>query len=116
MKKDRNTFFQEAQMSSASYFPNMMPYQNMGGMPMQAPMQAPIQAAQASQSFYAGPSYPNNGMMMPAQNDTSDLESRISKLERNMQRLDARISKLENSYPISTDNDTFNSATNMYMI
>lgn len=108
MKRDRNTFFGEAQMSTTSIMPNMMP--QMPQMP-QYGMQAPMQAAQASQSFYAGPT---PTMQQPYYGDTgqhSELESRIAKLERNMQRLEARVGKLESNASLST-----NDVTNMYMI
>lgn len=105
MKKDRNTFFQEAQMSSYNYYPN--PNMNL----MSANM--PTQASQSSQSFYAGPA----PMMqnIPMQNTQySDIEARLAKLERQVSRLEARLNKLEsgNTY-ISEEYD---SSTNMYMV
>lgn len=100
MKKDRNTFFQEAQSSSLNYFPNqvqMMPSANM-----------PTQASQSTQSFYAGPS-----PIFP-QNNYNDYEARLAKLERNMSRLENRISRLESQNSFSSDD--INDSTNMYMI
>lgn len=108
MKKDRNTFFQEAQMSSASYFPN--PNMNMNMMSANSP----TVASQASQSFYSGPGvYPNN--MMPSGNyPINDLESRLAKMERQINRLETRVSKLENqpNYQV----DEYDNQTNMYMV
>lgn len=97
MKKDRNTFFNEANFSQSSFVPNMptMPYAN---------------STQASQSFYAGPTPNfNQGNV----NDyASDLESRLSKIERQINRMDARISKLESKD--FTSDTTLNN--NMYML
>ena len=46
--------------------------------------------------------------------DYSDIESRLSKLERQINRLDARITKLENTnlYPV----EEIDTTTNMYMV
>lgn len=99
MKKDRNTFFQEAQMSNLNYYPN--PNMNL----MSANM--PTQASQSSQAFYAGPGMPNMNMQ-------SDFESRLAKLERQVNRLESRINKLEST--TSYTNDEFDSSTNMYMV
>lgn len=104
MKKDRNTFFNEASFSQSGFIPNM-------------PM--PQYSGQASQSFYAGMNQspnmntnfnPNQGM---GGNDfTSDIESRLSKIERQINRMDARISKLE-SKDFASDTTLNN---NMYML
>lgn len=106
MKKDRNTFFQEAQMSSANYFPN--PNMNM----MSA--NSPTVASQASQSFYSGPGFYPNNMTYQGNYPTSDLESRLAKMERQINRLEARVNKLENqaTYQI----DEYDNQTNMYMV
>ena len=97
MLRNRNSFFQEAQFSSQSIMPNMMPYQQFPN--------APVNASQASQSYYSGP--------MPNQyNNYEDYESRIAKLERQINRLDARISKLENSSKI----ESVDISSNMYMV
>jgi len=94
MLRNRNSFFQEASMSSQSFMPNMMPYYN-----------APVNASQASQSYYSGP--------MPNQyNNFDDYESRIAKLERQINRLDARITKLENSSKL----ESVDISSNMYMV
>ena len=101
MKKNRNTFFQEAQMSSYNYYPN----QNMNLMGQGLP----TQASQSSQTFYAGPT-----PMIPNQNNQySDTEARLARLERQMNRLESRISKLEGS---TYSPDEYDSSTNMYMV
>ncbi len=109
MKKDRNTFFNEANFSQSSYMgtPNLPMNNNFqGGMP--------AYGQQASQSFYSGPvpMMPNNGGM-PGDN-MSDIESRMAKIERQINRLDARISKLENKGLMTTEN--YDNTTNMYML
>lgn len=113
MKKDRNTFFSEAQMSTQNYFPN----QNMN---MQL-ANAPFQSAQASQSFYSGP----NPMQqqMPIYNTGqnydytgyNEIESRLAKIERQINRLESRVSKLESQTLYST-NDYNNGNDTMYMV
>lgn len=101
MKKDRNTFFNEANFSQSSFVPNMpampMPYAN---------------STQASQSFYAGPNPTPNFNQGNVNDYASDLESRLSKIERQINRMDARISKLE-SKDFTTDTSLNN---NMYML
>jgi len=115
MKKDRNTFFSEASMSSQGYFPgpnNMMS------------ANAPFQSAQASQSFYAMPA----GMQMPQQMNSpminnqnydysmfSEIENRLAKMERQINRLDSRVSKLESQTFYSNDDYTSGNDT-MYMV
>ena len=114
MKKNRNAFFSEAQMSTQSYYPT--PQQ-----PLMGP-QAPYQAAQSSQSFYAGPSIPNNyTSQMPNTNygydysTTNDIETRLSKIERQLNRIDARLNKLESNTYYTTD-ITENSNSSLYMV
>lgn len=108
MKKDRNTFFSGAEMSNVSYFPNMQPTMQPNMMYANNQM-APIQASQASQSFYSGPGY-------PAMNDVnSDIENRIARLERQINRLDNRVTKLEGNHNVITD-DSSNYSSSMYMV
>ena len=113
MKKDRNAFFGES-----SYFNQInIPTPNIN-----IPNQQAF-ATGANSSYYAGivPSMnyntPNNlnaNMMSPANYDFSDIESRLSKLERQINRIDARVTKLEtaSSYPT----DEIDTNTNMYMV
>lgn len=98
MKKDRNSFFNE---SSYSYG-NFMPNNNM----------MPVNQASYNQSFYSGPGYPqmpNNTTI-----DYSDVESRLSKIERTLNRIDSRLTKLETTSNITTE--TIENNTNMYMV
>ena len=97
MLRNRNSFFSEASMSTQSFMPNMPMY----------PMNPGINAAQASQSYYSGPAL-NQGY----QNNFDDYESRIAKLERQINRLDARITKLENSNKL----ESIDMSSNMYMV
>ncbi len=101
MLKNRNSFFQEASMSTQSFMPNM----NMNPYPMP---QAPYSAAQASQSYYSGPAI-NQGSNYY---NNEDYENRLAKLERQINRLDARISKLENSNKL----ESIDISSNMYMV
>lgn len=117
MKKDRNTFFSSANMSQSSYMPNMMPNAMPGAMPNNF---APYQEAQASQSFYAGPN-PNANMYNNNNYDTSysELDNRLAKIERQINRLDSRITRLENASNTSnvTNNITESNYSNsMYMV
>lgn len=107
MKKDRNSFFNEASFQQ-SYGSNMPNFGMPGGYPMNSGF-----GSQASQSFYTGPM--SNTQNMPAGSDyMSDLESRLAKIERQINRLDARISKLESKGVLTTEN--FDNTTNMYML
>lgn len=110
MKKDRNTFFNESgfQQTYGSTMPNY-------GMPNNYTMNGGF-GQQSTQSFYAGPMNPG---MMQQQTTTgndyiSDIESRMAKIERQINRLDARISKLESKGVLTTEN--FDNTTNMYML
>ena len=112
MKKDRNSFFSEYNMSSGY---NMQPM-----MPMY-----PNQVSSQS-SFYSGPAidygYQNNGMMPNNGMDntyTSDIESRISKIERQINRIETRLNKLEGELSNNYNNkdlgeNVYNN--NMYMV
>ena len=119
MKKDRNSFFSEYNMSAYNNIQPMMP--NM----------YPNQVASQS-SFYSGPAIdygmmqntgamPNNGMTQNNMNNnyTSDIDSRISKIERQINRIETRLNKLESelSSNYSTSKDIDNSYNNnMYMV
>ncbi len=101
MKKDRNSFFSQYGYSSyANNFmqPNMNMQPSMNMQPNMNMQQMPIS------------NNPYN------QNIESDLESRISKLERENKILESRISKLENSMPKITTNTDYNFANSMYMV
>lgn len=108
MKKDRNAFFQNQSASSYFYPTNPMPFAN------QAPAAYPM-ATESSSNFYQGP------IMAPVtpQVDTysSELESRLAKIERQINRLDTRVTKLESELSTNIGSNTeFSTTNNMYMI
>ena len=101
MKKDRNSFFSEY---------NMNAYNTMQPM-MQQPYMMPNQVSSQS-SFYSGPVVDQN--MIANQNTyTENIDSRISKLERQINRLESRISTNSSSFHTETDTVYKN---NMYMV
>ena len=93
MLRNRNSFFQESSQSSAFNIPN--PVMN----------SMPYQSAQAGMSFYTGPNFNQN-------NSFEEVESRLSKIERQLNRLDARISKLENNSKL----ESIDINNSMYMV
>ena len=107
MKKNRNTFFQES--SYQSYNPNMA----LGGAPYQT----------ASNYYYQGV-VPMNQQMQSnyntgynsMQNNNNDIESRIAKIERQLNRIDYRLSKLENVNNVVSSDDFDINNSNMYML
>ena len=109
MKKDRNSFFSEYNMSS---------YNNLGPM---MPNMYPNQVSSQS-SFYSGPAIQDNMMKknnQPMNNNTykSYIESRISKIERQINRIETRLKNIESelSNNFNNNNDTgYNN--NMYMV
>ena len=111
MKKDRNSFFSEYNMSA---YNNMQPI---------APQMYPNQVASQS-SFYSGPVLDQN--MMHNQNGinnmnntySTDIESRISKIERQLNRIESRLNKLEGDLPYNSIKDTTDSSytNNLYMV
>lgn len=118
MKKNRASFFNDqidyAQINSNVYnqnYPNQM-------MPANAPMQPNLSA---QSSFYAGANgqmQASNQMMMPGMMnmpESDDVESRLAKLERQIQRIDHRLTKLENQSTISTT-DFDSNINDMYMV
>lgn len=103
MKKDRNSFF-ESNFNMSSMGPmNLNP--NMGMPAMQSSAQSNFTAYQNMPMPM--PNYPNSGNM-------TELESRLSKLERSINRLDARLSKLEGNMYTSTTN--YEADGNMYIV
>ncbi len=97
MKKNRNTFFQESS------------YQSYNPMIANAPYQT------ASNYFYEGampiPNNYNTSMM------SNDIESRLSKIERQINKLDYRLSKLENvNNTVTSEDFDVTTKNNMYML
>ena len=106
MKKSRNSFFQES--SYQAYNPNMNMNMQMQGAPFET----------ASNYYYQGPvpmqqaQFPNNYNTL---NMGNDIESRLAKIERQINRLEHRLSKLETNNTILTD-DYDTNTSNMYML
>ncbi len=113
MKKDRNTFFQESQMFSQAQVP--MPTMNIANQPFTT-------SSYANQGFYAGPTNqiplnyntPSNQFANQNYDYNSDIESRLSKIERQLTRIDARLNKLESSTMYT--NDDIDTTNNIYMV
>lgn len=89
MKKDRNSFF--SQFGSYGFNANQ-----------QQPM------------MYLNPNM--NNMMPNNYNQESDIDSRLSKIERELNRIDSRLSKLESTTVATTNNTDYNFANSMYMV
>ena len=108
MKKTRNSFFSESSYQAYNPTPNM----NQQAAPYQT----------ASNYFYQGP-VPMQGPMSNNYNTlgnnlgtNNDIESRLAKIERQINRIDYRLSKLENTNNIITSDDFDTSNSNMYML
>ena len=95
MKRNRNSFFTNYNAQQQSYIPD--------GMPM--PNQAPYTQSSMNSSYYSGPALTNS----------NDIDNRLSKIERQINRLDNRLSKLENSSNIQNESSDIN-YNNMYML
>ncbi len=113
MKKERNAFFESVGYNSINtgMNPNMM-QPMMPGMPGQVTSNSNFYAGPPlNQNLNAGPN-PNMGMGMPV-----DLDSRFSKIERQINRLETRVNKLEGDTGIATypEND-YNYSNSMYMV
>ena len=113
MKKDRNAFFQEASYFTQGNLPN--PNMNVANAPYATGSQSSFYAAGPGIPInYNTPNNMNANMSPYAGYDVSEIESRLSKLERQVNRLDARVTKLEsmNLYPT----EEIDTTTNMYMV
>lgn len=103
MKKDRNTFFSNYNAQTQSYIPN---YPNMQvQQPNMNTQFGPYQQASMNSSYYSGPDIAS----------TNDIDNRLSKIERQINRLDNRLTKLENT-TATTEIKENNYSNNMYML
>ena len=98
MRKNRNSFFTEANMNYSNFqaqgaIPQAMPYANANYNPYQA--------------------QPNIGM--PYVDNSDSIENRLAKIERQINRLNARINKLESLNTTFLD-DNIDTSGNMYML
>ena len=103
MKKDRNAFFQNNSSSSYFYPTNTM----MGPYPM---------ATESNSNFYQGPVIPMQGGYNQGNDYMSELESRLAKIERQINRLDTRVTRLESESPSNLPNGNEYTTNNMYMV
>lgn len=93
MLRNRNSFFQETTTNQQGFIP--------------VTTQVPYYSGNIEQTYYQGPNISQNpNMPIYPQNynqNNDDLDNRISKLERQLNRLDARITKLENASKLVTE-------------
>jgi len=104
MKKDRNTFFSNYNAQTQSYIPDF-PNNMMQQPAMPANQMGPYNQTSMNSSYYSGPSIATS----------NDIDNRLSKMERQINRLDNRLSKLENAKPVTEVNEN-NYSNNMYML
>lgn len=95
MKRNRNSFFTNYNAQQQTYIPD--------GMPINQPN--PITQSSMNSSYYSGPALTNS----------NDIDNRLSKIERQINRLDNRLTKLENSSNIQ-EQPSENIYNNMYML
>ena len=96
MKRNRNSFFTNYNASSQSFIPDGMPTPN---------QQMPYTQTSMNSNYNSGPTLTNS----------NDIDNRLSKIERQINRLDNRLSKLENSSNIQNEPSDIN-YNNMYML
>lgn len=97
MKKERSAFFQNS--ASSYYYPNNMMMPNV-------PM-----TTQSNSEYYEGPVM---GMMPNMDNNyNNEIETKLAKIERQINRLDSRVTKLESETLTNKDLDI---NSNMYML
>ncbi len=97
MKKERSAFFQNS--ASSYYYPNNMMMPNV-------PM-----TTQSNSEYYSGPVM---GMAPNIDNSyNNEIETKLAKIERQINRLDSRVTKLESETLTNKDLDI---NSNMYML
>lgn len=99
MKKNRNSFFQESNMNYMIGGDNQM-------MPQMMPQNIPYQGTNYNQPYGAINAYP----------DASNIEQRLAKMERQINRLTHRVEKLESSNQSILIEDGIDTTNNMYML
>ena len=75
-------------------------------------------ATESASSFYQGPAVmPNQNMTMSGMNNdyNNELETRLAKIERQINRLDTRLSKLESEMSTNLGTNEY-TTNNMYMV
>ena len=96
MKKNRNSFFTNYNAQQQTFIPDGMPIPN---------QQIPYLQTNMNSSYLSGQTVTNS----------NDIDNRLSKIERQINRLDNRISKLENSSNTQSEPSEIN-YNNMYML
>lgn len=94
MKRNRNSFFSNYNAQTQSFIPNI-PNNDVG----------PYTQSSINSNYYSGPDI----------NYSNDIDNRLSKIERQINRLDNRLTKLENQSS-GTSEIKDNNYTNMYML
>lgn len=109
MKRDRNTFFSNYTAQNQTYIPNGIPNISnniQSNIPPQTQF-GPYTQSSMNSNYYSGPDIATS----------NDLDNRLSKIERQINRLDNRLTKLENHYSTSNPTEiTENNYSNMYML
>ena len=95
MKRNRNTFFSNYNTQSQAFIPNGIPNQE----------NIPFNQTTMNSSYYSGPDIAS----------ANDIDNRLSKIERQINRLDNRLTKLENTLSTTTEIKETN-YSNMYML
>ena len=96
MKKNRNSFFTNYNAQQQTFIPDGMPIPN---------QQIPYPQTSMNSNYFSGQTITNS----------NDIDNRLSKIERQINRLDNRLSKLENSLSIQ-DTPSETNYNNMYML
>jgi hypothetical protein len=100
MKKERNAFFSNYTAQNTSYIPNI---------PQNMPMPNNLQQPQPYYNYE--PNYYGSNDL----SEYNEIDNRLNKLERVVNRLDSRVTKLENSL-LTNQQPTTNNYSNMYML
>ncbi len=90
MKRNRNTFFTNYNAQNQTYIPDI-------------PNMNPYTQSSMNSSYYQGPDI---GI-------SNEIDNRLSKIERQINRLDNRLTKLENNMSIESKDNNY---SNMYML
>lgn len=96
MKRNRNSFFTNYNAQQQTFIPDGMPIPN---------QQMPYTQSSMNSNYYSGPTLTNS----------NDIDNRLSKIERQINRLDNRLSKLESTNNVQTESSEIN-YNNMYML
>ena len=96
MKRNRNSFFTNYNAQQQTFIPDGMQMPN---------QPVPYTQTSMNSNYYSGQTLTNS----------NDIDNRLSKIERQINRLDNRLSKLENASNIQNETSEIN-YNNMYML